>query len=76
MSEFSPQNGFTYKFVGLLFALWSWGVDIYCKRKPNFRITKRLCAPSNHAGVSGNGFLTLGTGTGIAQPIPKFWERE
>ena len=28
------------------------------------------------AGVSGNGFLTLGTGTGIAQPILKFWERE
>ena len=27
-------------------------------------------------GVSGNGFLTLGTGTGIAQPLPKFWERE
>ena len=27
-------------------------------------------------GVSGNDFWTLGTGTGIAQPIPKFWERE
>ena len=27
-------------------------------------------------GASWNGFWTLGTGTGIAQPIPKFWERE
>ena len=26
--------------------------------------------------MSGNDFWTLGTGTGIAQPIPKFWERE
>ena len=28
------------------------------------------------SGVSGNDFWTLGTGMGIAQPIPKFWERE
>ena len=27
-------------------------------------------------GVSGNDFWTLGTRTRIAQPIPKFWERE
>ena len=23
-------------------------VDIYCERKPNFRITKRLCVPNHH----------------------------
>ena len=27
-------------------------------------------------GVSGNGFWTLGTGRGISQPNPTFWERE
>ena len=26
----------------------------------------------SHSGVSGNGFLTLRTGMGIAQPFPKF----
>ena len=27
------------------------GVDIYCERKHNFRITKRLCAPNNHVAI-------------------------
>ena len=27
---------------------WLGLVDIYCGRKPNFRITKRLCVPNHH----------------------------
>lgn len=49
LSEFSSQDDFSYECVSLLFARWNRGVDIYCERKTNFRITKRLCVPNNHS---------------------------
>ena len=36
----------------------------------------KICTPLSEQGWAGITFWTLGTGTGIAQNIPKFWERE
>ena len=36
----------------------------------------KICTALSEQGGTGMTFWTLGTGTGIDEPIPKFWERE